>query len=152
MEKVIKIILAVMLFLCLLDMPYGYYEFVRFIALVGFGFLAYKAKQRKSENEMIIYGGLALLFQPFFKVSLGRIIWNILDVIVGVGLIISVVMSRDKNSNKTWMWHIQIMFSTKTIFSNSNLLRNKINVSNHGIIAKFNYSDSVSTKYSLSAE
>jgi len=32
---------------------------------------------------------LALLFQPFFKISLGRELWNVVDVIVGIGLLIS---------------------------------------------------------------
>jgi hypothetical protein len=41
---------------------------------------------------LIIYGGLALLFQPFFKTALGRDLWNIVDVFVGIGLIISILM------------------------------------------------------------
>lgn len=89
MDKAIKIILAVLFFLCLLDMPYGYYQFVRFAGLVGFAFLAYQANQQGSQTEMIVYGALALLFQPFFKIALGRELWNIVDVIVGIGLILS---------------------------------------------------------------
>jgi hypothetical protein len=46
---------------------------------------------------MIIYGGLALLFQPFFKISLGRQIWNIVDVVVGIGLLISIFMKPKEN-------------------------------------------------------
>lgn len=38
----------------------------------------------------IIYVSLAILFQPLIKVSLGRELWNIIDVIVGIGLIISI--------------------------------------------------------------
>lgn len=68
-SSIIKIILAVLMLLCLLDMPYGFYQFVRFVALVGFGILAYKANQEDSQTEMIIYGGLALFFQPFFKIG-----------------------------------------------------------------------------------
>ena len=41
---------------------------------------------------MIINGGLALLFQTFFKIGLGREMWNVLDVVVGIGLIISIFM------------------------------------------------------------
>ena len=89
MERPIKIVLAVLLFICLLKLPYGYYELVRFIALVGFGILAYQAKKQKNEIEVIVYIVLALLFQPFFKIALGRSLWNIVDVIVGVGLLIS---------------------------------------------------------------
>lgn len=92
MTMVIKIILAVLFFICLSDMPYGYYQFVRFAGLIGFAILAYQANQQGRQTEMIIYGGLALLFQPFFKIALGREMWNIVDVVVGIGLLISIFM------------------------------------------------------------
>ena len=78
-------------------MPYGFYQFVRFVALVGFGVLAYKANREDKQTEMIIYGGLALLFQPFFKIALGREMWNIVDVVVGIGLIGSLITNRTKS-------------------------------------------------------
>lgn len=93
----IKVILSILFFLCLADMPYGYYQFVRFAGLVGFVILAYQANQPGRQTEMIIYGGLALLFQPFFKIALGREIWNIVDVVVGVGLLISIFMNSRKS-------------------------------------------------------
>ena len=77
-------------------MPYGFYQFVRFVALIGFGILAFQANQEQKQTEMIIYGALALLFQPFFKIALGREIWNIVDVIVGIYLIISVMKIKRK--------------------------------------------------------
>ena len=92
MQNIIKIILSILFFLCLLDMPYGFYQFVRFAGLIGFAILAYQANQQGRQTEMIIYGGLALLFQPFFKIALGRQMWNIVDVVVGIGLIISIFM------------------------------------------------------------
>ena len=97
MDNIIKIILAVLFLLCLADMPYGFYQFVRFSGLIGFTVLAYQANQQGRQTEMIIYGGLVLLFQPFFKIALGREIWNIVDVIVGTGLIISIFMKPKKN-------------------------------------------------------
>lgn len=96
MEKIIKIGLAILMFGCLLDMPYGYYQLVRFIALIGFGVLAYQANQQSRQTEMFIYGALALLFQPFFKIALGRELWNIIDVIVGVGLLVSLAKKNKK--------------------------------------------------------
>ena len=90
----IKIAIVILLFLCLLEMPYGFYKFVRFIALIGFGILAFRANEENKNTEMIINGGLALLFQPFFKISLGREMWNIVDVIVGIGLIASLLINR----------------------------------------------------------
>ena len=97
MEKAIKIVLTILLFLCLADMPYGFYQFVRFAGLIGFAILAYQANQQGRQTEMIIYGGLALLFQPFFKIALGRELWNIVDVLIGIGLIISIFMKPKKS-------------------------------------------------------
>jgi len=92
MERIIKVILSLLFFLCLADMPYGYYQIVRFAGLVGFALLAYQAHVQSRKTKMIIYGGLALLFQPFFKIALGRQMWNIVDVVVGIGLLISIFM------------------------------------------------------------
>ena len=80
-------------------MPYGFYELVRFVALVGFGVLAYKAHQEERKTELIIYVALALLFQPFFKIALGRMLWNIVDVIVAVGLILSLFTTSHRTQN-----------------------------------------------------
>ncbi len=97
MERTIKILLALLFFLCLADMPYGFYQFVRFAGLIGFAILAYQANEQGRQTEMIIYGGLALLFQPFFKIALGRQMWNIVDVVVGIGLLISIFKKPKKS-------------------------------------------------------
>ena len=90
MDKLIKITLAILFFLCLLKMPYGFYQLVRFAALVGFAILAYMANQNHKQTEMVVYIVLALLFQPFLKIAFGRQIWNILDVVIGIALIVSI--------------------------------------------------------------
>jgi hypothetical protein len=92
----IKLALAILFLLCLLQMPYGFYELVRFAALLGFSLLAYQQYQEKNNKFLILYIALALLFQPFFKIALGREIWNIVDVIVSVGLVYSVVKLKIK--------------------------------------------------------
>lgn len=91
-ENAIKIVLALLLFICLLDMPYGYYQLVRFLGLIGFAFLAYQSYERQKNTMTIVYVGLTILFQPLIKISLGRELWNIVDVIVGIGLIVSIFM------------------------------------------------------------
>ncbi len=97
-ESVIKIVLAILFFLCLADMPYGLYQFVRFAAMIGFAYLAYSANQQTNKNEVFIYIALAILFQPIFKIALGRTIWNIVDLVVGIGLIVSLFQSKKKNN------------------------------------------------------
>ena len=97
MNNVIKIVLAILFFLCLADMPYGFYQFVRFVGLVGFGILAYQANSNGKQTQVIIYIILAVLFQPFIKISLGRELWNIVDVIVAIALIISLFLNPEKD-------------------------------------------------------
>ena len=96
MRKSANIILAILLFGCLLNMPYSYYQFVRFLAMVIFSYLAYSSNEQHKKREVFIYIGLALLFQPFIKIALGRTIWNIVDVVVGIGLIVSLFKSKTK--------------------------------------------------------
>lgn len=96
-SKLIKIGLAILFFLCHLKMPYGFYQLVRFLAFIGFAFLAYQASQEGNSTAIFIYAALALLFQPFFKIALGRDMWNVVDVIVGIGLIISLFISPKRD-------------------------------------------------------
>jgi hypothetical protein len=98
MQTIIKIILAALLLICLLDMPYSYYEAVRFIALVAFTFLAYLEYQNGNKGLGVAFIVLALLFQPFFKIALGRILWNIVDVMVAIGLLISIRHKRNDHA------------------------------------------------------
>lgn len=97
LSSTIKIVLAILFFLCLAEMPYGFYQLVRMLGLIGFAILAYDANQRKKSIEMIIYIVLALMFQPFFKLALGRDLWNIVDVFVGIGLIVSVFLGKQRD-------------------------------------------------------
>lgn len=43
---------------------------------------------------VIVFVALAVLFQPVAKISLGRQVWNIMDVIVAVGLIGSMFVRK----------------------------------------------------------
>ena len=98
MVTLIKIILAILFFLCLLEMPYGYYQLVRFAALIGFALLAHNSNEQAQKTEVIIYVCLAILFQPFVKIALGRQLWNIIDVVVGIGLIVSIFIRPSNNA------------------------------------------------------
>jgi hypothetical protein len=78
-------------------MPYGFYEFVRFIALVGFSVLAYQSFKSKNINLTIIYIGFAILFQPLFKIALGRTLWNVTDIVVAIFLITTIIHPQIEN-------------------------------------------------------
>lgn len=93
MQTILKLLLALLLLLCLADMPYGYYQFVRFVACIAFGYFAF-GEQEKQTKWALFYIALAILFQPFIKISLGRVLWNVVDVIVAVILLYSIVLNK----------------------------------------------------------
>ena len=103
LQNLIKIILSLLFLICLFNMPYGYYQIVRFVGFLGFILLAYKSYTDKAINMAIIYYGLAILFQPIFKLALGRTIWNIVDVLVSIFLITTIFYKQvsKKNTNSS---------------------------------------------------
>ena len=95
--KYIGLYLAAVLLLCLAPMPYGYFTLVRILATVVFGLYAYRCYVAKKEGLTWVFVTLALLFQPFAKVGLGRTVWNVIDVIVAIGLIALFIWEWNKN-------------------------------------------------------
>lgn len=84
--KLITIGIALLLLGCLADMPYGYFQFVRLVSAAFFSYTAYLENEKGSKELAIVFLILAVLFQPFFKISLGRTLWNVVDVVVALGL------------------------------------------------------------------
>lgn len=85
--RTIKLIMAAALALCLLPMPYGYYTLVRFASMAVFVFLALTYYEKKATPLAFTFGSLALLFQPFAKIALGRGLWNAVDICVAIFLV-----------------------------------------------------------------
>lgn len=98
--KHLKLILIIALLLCLAPMSYGYYMLVRFFATVMFGLMAYQYCREKKENLMIVFGALAVLFQPLIKIPLGRTVWNVVDVVIAVVLIIQLLREYEIKKNR----------------------------------------------------
>ena len=96
----IKIGIVVMMLLCLPKMPFGFYTLVRFLAMVGFGLLAYHSYGTKHKKLAITYGVLAVLFQPFVKLTLGRDVWMGVDIAVAVFLVIVMVRNKEFKFHK----------------------------------------------------
>lgn len=99
MKTTIKIVIAALLFLCLANMPYGFYMLVRFAATVAFAYLSYEYFKSKQEKLGVLFASLVLLFQPFFKVALGRMIWNCIDVVVAIVLLYLIIIDFRKKAN-----------------------------------------------------
>ena len=74
--------LAALLVACLLPLPYGFFVLVRFVAAGAFALLAVDAFDRTRNNRAWAFVALALRFRPYVMLTLGRPLWNIVDVAV----------------------------------------------------------------------
>ena len=96
----LPLFLALALLVCLLPMPYGYFMLVRFAAMVIFGLMAYDYYQKQREGLAIFFGAMAVLFQPIIKISLGRTMWNVVDVVMAIVLIVIWYREKQNPTNK----------------------------------------------------
>lgn len=96
--KHLKLILALLFLLCLAPMPYGFYSLVRFVAMIAFAIYAYIYHEKKNNKLAITFLSLAILFQPLLPIYLGRTLWNIVDVLVAIFLIILFI--KENNDKK----------------------------------------------------
>lgn len=87
LTKHIWVMMAILLLLCLLPMPYGYYTLIRFVAMIIFGYSAYTYYKEQKEGLMVTMIALAILFQPLLSISLGRTMWNIIDIAIAIFLL-----------------------------------------------------------------
>lgn len=94
---VIETTLVVLLLLCLADMPYGFYQLVRFTSACAFAYLSFDYFKANNEKLGFMFAALALLFQPFLKIALGRTLWNVVDVAVAILLIFIVFHAGRKH-------------------------------------------------------
>lgn len=56
--------------------------------------MAYRYYTQSKVALTVTFASLALLFQPFIKVALGRTIWNVVDVIVAILLMLLWIKER----------------------------------------------------------
>ena len=86
MRKKIAITLSVVFVLALLPWPYGFFQLMRFGVTIAFGYLALSSYTK--EHIPWFYICSALLYQPFFKVELGRELWMCVDLAMAVVFIV----------------------------------------------------------------
>ena len=89
-NAIIKIILSILFIGALFKMPFYYYEIMRFLGMVGFSILGYKALIKENQIFMVIWFSSALFINPFFKITLIKPVWNVIDIIWVILLVISI--------------------------------------------------------------
>jgi hypothetical protein len=89
MPVIIIYISAVMLFLGVIPLPYGYYTLLRFVTTIVFIWAAYVSYNRGRKKITWLFCLVAILFNPFIIIHLPKELWSVVDVVAGIFLLIN---------------------------------------------------------------
>ena len=85
----------------LADVPYGYYQLLRFV-VCGVGiYVAFTAYSWQKMWAVWLFGFIALLFNPLIPIYLSRELWQPIDVICAVLFVVIIFQKlSEKNSEE----------------------------------------------------
>ena len=99
--KYTSFIAAGLLLLAIADLPYGYYIFLR-IAICGLSIFNLQFYYgNKQEGIAIVFGIIAVIFNPFIKVWFEKEIWCLIDVIAAIIFIAAYFLSKKRPTKES---------------------------------------------------
>jgi hypothetical protein len=88
---------AVALLVAIADLPYGYYQLLRW-AVCGIGiYSVYLAYKQKKKAWIWTFGIIALVFNPIFRFHFGKAGWQVIDVMAGIIYLIGAFKVKPKH-------------------------------------------------------
>ena len=74
-------------------MPYDFYTLLRFVVCGVTAFGAFNIYE-KSQGAAYVYGGIALLFNPFFPIHLSKDTWQVIDIITVFTILLFIIFEQ----------------------------------------------------------
>ena len=81
---------ALMLFIGLAPLPYGYYMLLRIVACGVFIYATLIASRKDSKILPWLFALVAILFNPLFKIHFNKEIWMVIDGLAGMFLLLTI--------------------------------------------------------------
>jgi hypothetical protein len=98
--KLVWLIPMAALAVALLDMPYGYYGLLRVLVCGACAYLAAQDANHGKAEWAWVLGGCAVLYNPIFKIPLGRELWAAVNVATILMLGLHMWSSRNRAVGK----------------------------------------------------
>jgi len=95
--KTLLVVCAAFAFIGMLNLPYGYYTFLRFIVTAGAVAVLVTEFKNEFTASIILFGVIAILFNPFIPIYLySKALWAGIDFIVGVIFVVKAFSIESK--------------------------------------------------------
>ena len=96
--KAVAIIAAALLFVAVLNLPIGYYTFMRIEVTIGSILLIRQEIGKGINTWVILFGIIAILFNPILPIYLGsKSSWMPIDIIAGATFLIFTFTNKENN-------------------------------------------------------
>lgn len=94
-ESYLQTAMIVMLVVAVLPLHmYGYYVLLRVVICFGCGYLAMRAYSLQKIGWAWFLGTIAIIYNPFVKIALGKSLWALVNVVTIVALIMRIRENR----------------------------------------------------------
>ena len=77
-------IVAGLLLIALLPLPYFYYQLLRIVVIVAAAIYAYKFYEDNQMAKVITFGVIVLIWNPIFPIYMDKSAWMIIDIVGAV--------------------------------------------------------------------
>ena len=74
-------IVAVLLLIALLPLPYAYFQLLRIVVTIVAAIYAYSFYEDNQMPKAIIFGVIVLIWNPIFPIYMDKSVWMILDIV-----------------------------------------------------------------------
>jgi len=125
--KPLYIFCAICCFMAVLNLPIGYYTFLRILVSLGAILVIYTFLKEKNYLWIVLFSIILILFNPLFPIYLYRkSIWMPLDVLVGILFLFLVFLKKSKPMNKSEKVEVLSkgkIYARDRIISSKNLIK-----------------------------
>ena len=74
-------IVAVLLLIALIPLPYAYYQLLRIVVTIAASIYAFYFYTDNQMPKVIIFGIIAIIWNPIFPIYMDKSVWMILDIV-----------------------------------------------------------------------
>lgn len=99
-ENWYRLIIITMLVLAIMDLPYGYYQLLRWIVSIASFYLAYILYLQASKFWIVLFATLGIIFNPLIPFYLEKETWMVIDLIAALIYLISIFKTKSSYERK----------------------------------------------------
>lgn len=102
LNELLKVILIILLLISFSNVSFGYYQIMKYVLMSTFIWLIISETDSIKKGWKFLFLVLAVLFNPFFELKIGKELWKVVDVFTIIILFINIIETLKANNYQTF--------------------------------------------------